>query len=225
MTQTSLKLLAFDLGAESGRAILGDFDGERIELSEVHRFPNTPVPLPDGLHWNVLGLWSEIRKGLALAVQTNRRQPGRDGPGYLGRRFWSARPPRRAAGKSLPLPRRRTDGMMEAAFQRISKADIFALTGIQFMQLNTLYQLLAMAMQNSPPGRRGNLPDHARPAQLLADRQKSLRIHQRHHHPVLRSAPEDLGPAAARPAGHPLAHLPRNRAPGNGFGRTARPRR
>ncbi len=150
MTQSPLNLLAVDLGAESGRAILGQFDGERIAISEVHRFANTPVPLPTGLHWNVLGLWSEIRAALALA---GKQAEGRlDG---IGIDTWGVDYgllDRTGALLGLPMHYRdsRTDGMMEAVFQRVPKADVFAQTGIQFMQLNTLYQLYAMVMQNSP---------------------------------------------------------------------------
>ena len=77
MTQT-LNYLAFDLGAESGRAMLGEFDGERVQLSQVHRFPNTPVRLPmigvegtcgDTLYWDALRLWAEIKDGISLAVR------------------------------------------------------------------------------------------------------------------------------------------------------------
>ena len=56
--------LAFDLGAESGRAMLGRLSGQRLQLTEVHRFANDPVRLPGGLHWDVLRLWTEIRPGL-----------------------------------------------------------------------------------------------------------------------------------------------------------------
>ena len=56
--------VAFDLGAESGRAIVGRFDGTRLDLSEARRFPNRPVRLPDGLYWDVLGLFGEICSAL-----------------------------------------------------------------------------------------------------------------------------------------------------------------
>ena len=61
--------LAVDLGAESGRVVLGHFDGGRVSLEEVHRFPNMPVRLPDGLHWDVLRILSEIKDGLAKAMR------------------------------------------------------------------------------------------------------------------------------------------------------------
>jgi rhamnulokinase len=152
MSGSPLQLLAIDLGAESGRAILGSFDGERIQLSEVHRFANTPVPLPDGLHWNVLALWSEIRKGLASAAQAVQTTGGT--LAGMGIDTWGVDfglLDRNGALLGNPMHYRdsRTDGMMEAAFQRVPRADIFAMTGIQFMQLNTLYQLLAMSLHNN----------------------------------------------------------------------------
>jgi rhamnulokinase len=149
MSQSSLNLLAFDLGAESGRGILGHFDGERIALSEVNRFANTPVPLPDGLHWDALNLWSEIRKGLAQAVQ----QAG--GPiSGIGLDTWGVDYgllDRSGALIGNPYHYRdsRTDGMMEAVFARVPTEEVFDHTGIQFMQLNTLYQLYSMAINDS----------------------------------------------------------------------------
>lgn len=67
MTNT-LNFLALDLGAESGRAILGRFDGRRLVMEEVHRFANGPVRMPSGLHWDVLRLWSEIKTGIGKAA-------------------------------------------------------------------------------------------------------------------------------------------------------------
>ena len=148
--------LAFDLGAESGRAVLGQFDGERLRLSEVHRFPNGPVRLPDGggtgyrLHWDVLRLWTEIKRGLALAVQEH----GADLTG-VGLDTWGVDfglLDRDGALVSNPYHYRdsRTDGMLDEAFRRVPRAEIFEQTGIQFMQLNSLYQLLAMVVGRSP---------------------------------------------------------------------------
>ena len=62
-----MKALAFDLGAGSGRAMLGSFEDGRLGIEELHRFPNTPVQLSTGLYWNTLGLFCEIRRGLAIA--------------------------------------------------------------------------------------------------------------------------------------------------------------
>ena len=145
-----LNFLAFDLGAESGRAMLGQFDGERLTLSEVHRFINGPVRLPDGLHWDVLRLWTEIKHGLGLAV----REHGA-GLAGIGLDTWGVDfglLDRDGALVSNPYHYRdsRTDGMVEEAFRRVPRAEIFEQTGIQFMQLNSLYQLLAMVVRRSP---------------------------------------------------------------------------
>jgi rhamnulokinase len=142
--------LAFDLGAESGRVVLGQFDGERLRLSEVHRFPNGPVRLPDGLHWDVLRLWTEIKRGLALAVQKHGADLTSVGLDTWGVDFGLL--DRDGALVSNPYHYRdsRTDGMIEEAFRRVPRTEIFEQTGIQFMQLNSLYQLLAMVVGRLP---------------------------------------------------------------------------
>jgi rhamnulokinase len=150
LTNVPLNLLAIDLGAESGRAILGLFDGQRIQLSDIHRFPNTPVSLPDGLHWNVLNLWSEIRSSLAQAAQATGGKLAGMGLDTWGVDFGLLDKHGALLGNPYHYRDSRTDKMMEATFQRVPKAEIFAQTGIQFMQLNTLYQLMAMVVQNSP---------------------------------------------------------------------------
>jgi rhamnulokinase len=142
--------LALDLGAESGRAMLGQFDGERLQLSEVYRFPNGPVRLPDGLHWDALCLWSEIKQGLALAIQEHGADLAGVGLDTWGVDFGLL--DRDGALVSNPYHYRdsRTDGMLEEAFRRVPRAEIFEQTGIQFMQINSLYQLLSMVVRQSP---------------------------------------------------------------------------
>jgi rhamnulokinase len=150
MIVSDLDFLAFDLGAASGRAILGQFDGKRLRLSEVHRFPNGPVCLPDGLHWDVLRLWSEIKCGLALAVREHGANLAGAGLDTWGVDFGLL--DRDGALVSNPHHYRdgRTDGMLEEAFRRVPRHEIFEQTGIQFMQINSLYQLLAMVVGGSP---------------------------------------------------------------------------
>ncbi|MEZ4713333.1 MAG: rhamnulokinase family protein [Caldilineaceae bacterium] len=146
--------LAFDLGAESGRAILGQIDEAKLTLTEVHRFANTPVLIPTApgqqtLHWDAPALWREIKTGLAAAAA----QPGQIRS--MGLDTWGVDfglLDRNGALLANPVHYRdsRTDGMMEAAFERVPQAEIFAQTGIQFMQLNSLYQLLALVRSQSP---------------------------------------------------------------------------
>jgi rhamnulokinase len=134
--------LAVDLGAESGRVVLGRFDGGRVSLEEVHRFPNTPVRLPDGLHWNVLRILSEIKDGLAKAV----REEEIEGVGIDSWGVDFGLLDREGSLVSNPYHHRdaRTEGMMEEAFGLVGKEEIYRTTGIQFLPINTLYQLLAM---------------------------------------------------------------------------------
>jgi len=149
MSQTS-NYLAFDLGAESGRAVVGLFDGERLELSTIRRFPNGPVRVFDSLHWDVLRLFEEMKQSLSLY----RRQfgPGLDG---IGLDTWGvdfALIGRNGALLGNPHHYRdpRTEGMLEAAFERVPRGEIFRYTGIQFMEINTLFQLLSMKLHGDP---------------------------------------------------------------------------
>lgn len=140
--------LAFDLGAESGRALLGSLENERFGLKEVHRFPNVPVRVKDGLHWDVLRIWHEIREGLARGVEESAGGIESAGVDSWGVDFGLL--DRQGALVSNPCHHRdaRTRGMLERACKLVSKDRIYETTGIQFMPINTLDQL--MAMQGSP---------------------------------------------------------------------------
>jgi rhamnulokinase len=142
--------LAVDLGAESGRTIVGTLENDRLSLTETHRFGNGPVRLSDGLHWDVLRLWSEIKAGIGISSAKFDRHLESIGLDTWGVDF--ALLDSQGALLSNPFHYRdeRTDGMLEEAFKRMSRAEIFSNTGIQFMQINTLYQLLAMSVQKSP---------------------------------------------------------------------------
>jgi len=145
------RYLAFDLGAESGRATLGILEARQLTLEELHRFPNAPVRVLSALHWDTLRLWQEIRHGLAVAGRE--RGAGLDGIGVdtWGVDFALVG----QEGNLLENPRHyrdaRTNGMLEAVFQVVPREEIFAHTGVQFMQINTLYQLYAMRLAGSRP--------------------------------------------------------------------------
>ncbi|HKY54811.1 MAG TPA: rhamnulokinase family protein [Anaerolineales bacterium] len=145
----SRNYLALDIGAESGRAIVGTLDDKHLTLTEIHRFANGPVRLNDGLHWDVLCLWSEIKTGIGISSSKFNK-----GLESIGLDTWGvdfALLDKNGALLSNPFHYRdeRTNGMLEEAFKRMSRAEIFFNTGIQFLQINTLYQLLAMAMRRS----------------------------------------------------------------------------
>lgn len=133
------KLLAFDFGASSGRAMLGRFDGVKIDLEEVHRFSNDPVQVNGTLYWDVLRLFHEIKQGLikaksfgkidSLAIDTWGVDFGLiDEQGHL---------------LENPVHYRdiRTQGIMEEVFEKIPSETLYKRTGIQFLNFNTLFQL------------------------------------------------------------------------------------
>ncbi len=142
--------LAVDLGAESGRTIVGSLNNGRLSLTETHRFANGPVRLPDGLHWDVLRLWTEIKTGIGISSAKFNRQLDGIGLDTWGVDFALLDGQGTLLSNPFHYRDERTDGMLEEAFKRMSRADIFSNTGIEFMQLNTLYQLLAMSVQASP---------------------------------------------------------------------------
>jgi rhamnulokinase len=141
--------LAFDLGAESGRAILGClFDGQ-LAIDELHRFPNTPLREGEGLFWDIYRLWHEIRHGLDIAV--TERRTALDG---IGVDTWGVDFGLLAAdGTLLERPRHYRDprnaAAMREVLERVPREELFGSTGVQLMQLNTLFQLYAMRMANS----------------------------------------------------------------------------
>jgi len=141
--------LAVDIGASSGRHVVGRFDGKRLALEEVYRFENGPVEVLGSLHWDLLGLWSQVKNGLRAAAS-------RGGPIVsVGVDTWGVDFGLLARDDVLlgnPYHYRdsRTNGMMEKAFSMVSREEIFRHTGLQFMQFNSLYQLLAMKLARSP---------------------------------------------------------------------------
>lgn len=147
-----MKLAAVDLGASGGRVLLASFaegrGGLALEIEEIHRFPHGGVYLPHRsgrtLHWDVLRLWDEIQAGL--------RKVGREhgAPESVGVDTWGvdfALLDSDGALLANPVCYRddRTDGMLEAAFSVAPREEIFQRTGIQFMPLNTLFQLMGFA--------------------------------------------------------------------------------
>jgi rhamnulokinase len=142
--------LAFDLGAESGRAILGTLENGRLALEELHRFPNTPVRVFSSLYWDTLRLWHEIQQGLGVAMRDRKLQLAGIGVDTWGVDYGLIG----ADGMLVDNPRHyrdaRTNGMMEKLFAVVPRDEVFRQTGIQFMQLNTLYQFYAMKVAASP---------------------------------------------------------------------------
>jgi rhamnulokinase len=142
------KYLAFDFGAESGRAIVGLLDGGRLSLEEVHRFPNKPIQVLGHLHWNILSLYEELKKGIALAVQKGHGDIQSIGVDTWGVDFGLIGKNNEFLGFPFTYRDSRTRGAMQKVFEIISRKEIFASTGIQFMQFNSLFQLYSAMINN-----------------------------------------------------------------------------
>jgi rhamnulokinase len=136
--------LAFDFGAQSGRAVLAHLQSGILTTEEVHRFANQPVEYGGSLHWDVARLWFEVRESLARLGGVDLAGIGVDAWGVdyalLGEQ-----------GELLQNPYhyrdRRTEGIMEEVVRKVGKQEIYQATGIQFMPINTLYQLFAARRQ------------------------------------------------------------------------------
>lgn len=141
--------LALDLGAESGRGMLGFLEDGEFRLEEIHRFLNGPVRIGDSLFWDVLKMWEEIKTCIKLAGQKYKGLQG-IGVDTWGVDFALLGKGDILLGNPYHYRDKRTNGMLEEAFRRVPKERIYFRTGIQFIQLNTLYQLLAMRVEGSP---------------------------------------------------------------------------
>jgi rhamnulokinase len=140
--------LALDLGAESGRAILATLSGHKLELKEVHRFSNLPVLLPSGLYWDTLGLFREMCAGIREAAKLTDKLDG-IAVDTWGVDFGLLGPD----GCLLDNPRhyrdQRTAGLIKAVAAQVPLDEVFRQSGIQFMEINSLYQLCAV-QRDSP---------------------------------------------------------------------------
>lgn len=139
--------LGVDLGGESGRVIAGLFDGRRLRIEELHRFGNGAVHVAGSMRWDVLRLWSEIQAGLAKAAQSFGNDAISIGVDTWGVDYVLLSRGNEILGQPYTYRDPRTNGVMEASFARVPRKDIFATTGLQFMPINTLYQLIAMRQQ------------------------------------------------------------------------------
>lgn len=143
------KFLAFDLGAESGRAVLGDLQDDKIRLTETARFANKPQSINGHWHWDTRALFNAMLDGLAA---TARQHPDLLSLGCdsWGVDFVTLDSKDQLLGEPYCYRDSRTDGLLEQAFQRVPKNEIYEETGIQFMALNTLYQFLAVTLGHGP---------------------------------------------------------------------------
>ena len=144
----TLNCAAVDLGASGGKVMLGSFDGEKVALQELYRFPNCPLQVENSIYWDVPRLFAEVKRGLGMAGKAATLDTiGLDAWGndfcLLGR-----------DGNLLENPHSyrdpRTDGVMQKTFEVMSRGELYRRTGVQFMQHNTLFQLYSMVLAGSP---------------------------------------------------------------------------
>lgn len=136
------QVLAFDFGASSGRAILGSFDGEKIELKEIHRFSNDPVKVGNTFYWDILRLFHEIKQGILKAKQYGKIES--IGIDTWGVDFGLIDEKGYLLENPVHYRDERNVGMIEEAQKYMSKDEMYDRTGIQFMEFNTLFQLLSL---------------------------------------------------------------------------------
>jgi rhamnulokinase len=141
--------LAIDIGASSGRHVAGLFDGRRIDLAEVHRFDNGPALAAGRMYWNLLRQWDDVKQGLRVAADRYASQIASIGVDTWGVDFALLGRNDELLGNPLHYRDQGNDGMLERAFEIVPREEIFQHTGLQFLQINTLYQLLALRLQNS----------------------------------------------------------------------------
>lgn len=141
------KILSFDFGASSGRAMLAEYSDGKINMQEIHRFSNDTVIVNGTMYWDVLRLFFEIKTGITKAVNSG----GFDAIGIdtWGVDFGLIDKRGKLIGNPVHYRDTRTEGMLEETFKIVSQDEIYSRTGIQCMRINTLYQL--MYLKNHEP--------------------------------------------------------------------------
>jgi rhamnulokinase len=154
--------LAVDLGASSGKLILGSLESGKLVTEEVYRFENHIIPKEGSLCWNLPLLFDEIKKGIKKCV-TGGKKPVSISIDTWGVDFVLLDKKNQMLGEAVSYRDKRTEGLMEEVFKLLPKEEIYQKTGIQFLPFNTLYQLIAIKKQNP------SLLDHARTFLMLPD--------------------------------------------------------
>jgi rhamnulokinase len=147
MSGAKKTVIAVDLGAESGRVMAVAYTGSTLQIQELQRFPNIPVAARGVTYWDMLRLWRDIQDGIAKGRALD---PASIGVDAWGVDFGLLDRTGALLGNPVHYRDRRTDGMMEHVFARVPRAEVFAQTGIQFMPINTLYQIMSLVAADAP---------------------------------------------------------------------------
>lgn len=137
------RVLAFDFGASGGRAVIGIFDGRTIRMEEIHRFSNDPVIVSGTMYWDILRLFHEVKQGLVKAHLAGRIDS--IGVDTWGVDFGLLDKDGMLLENPVHYRDSRTNGMMAEVFRDIDKKELYEITGNQLMEINTLFQLKALA--------------------------------------------------------------------------------
>lgn len=138
-----LKMLAIDLGASSGRGIIGSFDGDKLSINENHRFPNEPVNTNGNFSWDILRIFHEIKASISKCILSEDKDIKSIGIDTWGVDYGYI--DKNGALMANPYHYRdmRTDNIQPYAFKTVPFEKIYGITGIQTMNFNTIYQLVA----------------------------------------------------------------------------------
>lgn len=144
-----MRYIAADFGAGSGRVIVGNISDGKLSLEEVHRFANRQIKAGKHFYWDFLSLLQELKTGIAIAAKKYKNIAG-IGVDTWGVDFGLLDEKGNLLGNPVCYRDARVSGMMEKAFEKISSERIYNISGIQFMEFNTIFQLLSMQLQNDP---------------------------------------------------------------------------
>ncbi|MBR3996442.1 MAG: rhamnulokinase, partial [Clostridia bacterium] len=145
-----LKMLAIDLGASSGRGIVGKFDGNKISLEEIHRFDNNVVNVSGNLYWDTLALFTEIKNAIRTCALSDNKDIKSIAIDTWGVDYGLLDKSGRLIGNPYCYrDPRTTKGIMDEVFAKLGKKELYSRTGTQFMNFNTLFQL-AQEIKDSP---------------------------------------------------------------------------
>lgn len=141
------KVLAFDFGASSGRAVLGEFDGKKLSLSEIHRFSNDPVLIGGSFYWDFLRLFYDIKLGIGKTVNSGNKDIASIGIDTWGVDYGLLDKNDKLLDNPVHYRDTRTDGIQDEVFKLVPKQTVYEKTGIQFQNFNTLFQLYCTLKQ------------------------------------------------------------------------------
>lgn len=144
------RFLAFDLGAESGRAVLGTLENDRIALQEIHRFPTEGLVMLGTRQWDLARIYGEMCQGLTKCAREHTAHLDGMGVDTWGVDFGLVAADGTVLANPVHYRDKRNEGMTDAAFLIVPRESIYRATGIQFLPFNTVYQLLSLVRARSP---------------------------------------------------------------------------